>query len=60
MSIPAREANPHTTVGGVSARPPVAERRPVTAVRHGHIRTDDYAWLRADNWQQVMRDPPSL
>ena len=24
------------------------------------MRTDDYAWLRADNWQEVMRDPAAL
>ncbi|MYZ48385.1 S9 family peptidase [Propylenella binzhouense] len=40
--------------------PPVAERRPVTLARHGHVRTDDYAWLRADNWQEVMRNPAAL
>ncbi|MEM9207434.1 MAG: S9 family peptidase, partial [Pseudomonadota bacterium] len=28
--------------------------------RHGITRTDDYAWLRADNWQEVMRDPSLL
>ena len=28
---------------------------------HGyHQRTDDYAWLRDDDWQQVIRDPTSL
>ena len=40
--------------------PPIAEKRPTTEVRHGHSRTDDYAWLRADNWQDVMRDPDVL
>ncbi len=41
-------------------KPPVAEKRPVTDVRHGIARTDDYAWLRADNWREVMRDPSVL
>jgi oligopeptidase B len=27
-------------------QPPVAERKPVTVVRHGETFTDDYAWLR--------------
>ncbi len=27
---------------------------------HGIDRTDDYAWLRDDNWQAVMRDPSVL
>jgi oligopeptidase B len=41
-------------------KPPVAERRPVMTSSHGHTRTDDYAWLRAENWQDVMRDPAVL
>lgn len=40
--------------------PPVAEIRPLHDVRHGIERVDDYAWLRAENWQEVMRDPASL
>ncbi|MGL4488685.1 MAG: S9 family peptidase, partial [Rhizobiaceae bacterium] len=40
--------------------PPVAEKRPVSDTRHGITRTDDYAWLRADNWQAVFRDPDVL
>ncbi|MGE0700292.1 MAG: S9 family peptidase [Hyphomicrobiaceae bacterium] len=42
--------------------PPVprAERRPVTATHHGITLTDDYAWIRDDNWQEVMRDPGVL
>lgn len=39
---------------------PVAEKRPVTDTRHGISRIDDYAWLRADNWQQVFQDPSVL
>ncbi|MGE3231118.1 MAG: S9 family peptidase [Hyphomicrobium sp.] len=40
--------------------PPRAERRPVTSVHHSVTLTDDYGWLRADNWQDVMRDPAVL
>jgi oligopeptidase B len=40
--------------------PPVAEKRPISDTRHGITRTDDYAWLRADNWQVVFRDPSAL
>ncbi|WP_419913273.1 S9 family peptidase [Hoeflea sp.] len=39
---------------------PAAEKRPATDTRHGISRTDDYAWLRADNWQQVFQDPSVL
>jgi oligopeptidase B len=40
--------------------PPVAARRPVTSTHHGVTLIDDYAWLRAGNWQDVMRDPALL
>src|SRR5690606_3471376 len=36
---------------------PRAEQRPVVSPLHGHTRIDEYAWLRADNWQDVLRDP---
>ena len=39
---------------------PVAAKRPVTIRVHGTDLADDYAWLRAANWQEVMRDPSSL
>ena len=42
-------------------RPPVAPRRPFALPPlHGRRRTDDYAWLKDENWQQVMRDPAVL
>jgi oligopeptidase B len=40
--------------------PPRAPRRPLTSIQHGIARVDDYAWLRAENWQAVMRDPGAL
>lgn len=43
-----------------NALPPRAEPRPVTHETHGISRQDDYGWLRADNWQEVMRDPDVL
>jgi len=42
------------------AFPPRAEARPVTHETHGKTRQDDYGWLRAENWQEVMRDPSVL
>ncbi len=45
---------------GTSVAPPRAERRPVTSRHHGVDLVDPYAWLRADNWQDVMRDPSVL
>ncbi|CAN5275409.1 hypothetical protein BH10PSE7_BH10PSE7_23390 [soil metagenome] len=40
--------------------PPQAARQRVSDTRHGITRHDDYAWLRADNWQAVMQDPALL
>lgn len=39
---------------------PVAPKRPVADERHGVSRTDDYAWLRADNWQAMFKEPSIL
>lgn len=41
-------------------KPPVAERRPVSDTRHSITRVDEYGWLRAANWQEVMRAPEKL
>ncbi len=40
--------------------PPRAAARPTTSTHHGITLSDDYAWLRADNWQEVMRKPDTL
>jgi oligopeptidase B len=40
--------------------PPVARREPKFTVQHGVELVDEYAWLRAANWQEVMRDPAVL
>ncbi|MCO5731914.1 S9 family peptidase [Rhizobium sp. SSA_523] len=40
--------------------PPKADKRPQTDTRHDITRTDDYAWLRADNWQAMFKDPSLL
>ncbi len=40
--------------------PPVAPKKPLSDTRHGITRTDDYAWLRADNWQAMFKDPSIL
>jgi len=37
-----------------------APRRPLTSIQHGIDRVDNYAWLRASNWQAVMRNPDLL
>ena len=40
--------------------PPVARIEPKTIEQLGRTRTDNYAWLKDDNWQEVMRDPSVL
>ena len=42
------------------AAAPIARRAPSTTTHHGVSITDDYAWLRATNWQEVMRKPQAL
>ncbi|MFG1300016.1 S9 family peptidase [Xanthobacter sp. V3C-3] len=44
----------------VATEPPRAPRRPTERTVHGITLTDDFAWLRADNWREVMRDPGVL
>ncbi len=39
---------------------PIAKRHPVTTQHHGISITDDYAWLKAENWQQALSDPSVL
>lgn len=40
--------------------PPLAEKKPISRETHGIASSDDYHWLRDDNWQEVMRDPSVL
>jgi oligopeptidase B len=39
---------------------PVAPRRPHSFTTHGITITDDFAWLKDLNWQEVLRDPMVL
>ncbi|HEY8163376.1 MAG TPA: S9 family peptidase [Methylocystis sp.] len=42
------------------AKPPVAAQRPYRKITHGRALDDPYAWLAADNWREVLRDPAAL
>jgi len=39
---------------------PLARKRPHAQTRFGVMWTDDYAWMKDENWQAVMRDPSVL
>ncbi|NQW00798.1 MAG: S9 family peptidase [Rhodospirillales bacterium] len=44
----------------LAPQPPRARIHPSSKTCHGQQLTDFYAWLRDDNWQQVMQDPAVL
>jgi oligopeptidase B len=39
---------------------PRPQRQPINDTRHGITRTDEYAWLRDEQWQAVFKDPSIL
>ncbi|MGQ3297251.1 S9 family peptidase [Reyranella sp.] len=41
-------------------KPPIAPRHPSRRTLHGVTITDDYAWLKDANWQEVLRKPSLL
>ncbi len=44
----------------MTLKPPRAEKRSHHSTVHGISRVDDYHWLKADNWQEVMHEPSLL
>jgi oligopeptidase B len=40
--------------------PPIAPKVPKRIEQLGRVRVDDYAWMKDDAWQQVLRDPKVL
>ena len=47
----------------MAASPPAeprAEQRPLERTLHDVRLVDEYAWLKAENWREVMRDPSQL
>ncbi|GAA0654936.1 S9 family peptidase [Brevundimonas lenta] len=59
LAATALPAAAHARPTGVSMPPvpPVAKKIPVTIEQLGRTRTDDYQWMKDDNWQAVLRDP---
>jgi oligopeptidase B len=50
----------HFSLAAELPSPPVAERRPVTTQHHGVRLTDDYAWLRTEDPEEVVGEPAVL
>jgi oligopeptidase B len=40
--------------------PPIARPIPKSIEQLGRIRADEYAWLKDDNWREVLHDPKAL
>jgi len=43
-----------------SPTPPVAPRHPKRILQLGRVRSDDYAWMKDENWREVLHDPKAL
>ena len=41
-------------------QPPRPKKIPHTITQLGHKRVDDYAWMKDDQWQAVLRDPKKI
>jgi oligopeptidase B len=51
-------ADPRPDAAG--SAPPRAEIRPTGLSAHGLAWADDYAWIRAENWREILSDPGRL
>ncbi|OYV49953.1 MAG: S9 family peptidase [Rhodospirillales bacterium 20-60-12] len=47
-------------MGSMSHIPPEAVKKPRRIEQLGRVRTDDYAWMKDENWQAVLRNPSAL
>ncbi len=45
---------------GIKMNAPIAKKIPITIKQLGRTRTDDYAWMRDENWRDVLNDPSKL
>ena len=41
-------------------QPPAPQRQPFSTEQLGRRRSDDYHWMKDDNWQAVLRDPATI
>jgi len=47
-------------MGRMTPVPPLARKAPQRIEQLGRVRTDEYAWMKDANWQQVLHDPAAL
>jgi oligopeptidase B len=52
--------NLHLSALAHQKTPPPVEKRPVETSLHGVTLSDDYGWLKAENWQEILRNPAAL
>ncbi len=60
MTDSASQSLPDPRPTAPAPTPPRAEARPSQLRAHGLAWSDDYAWIRAANWREVLRDPSLL
>ena len=56
----ALSANPLPTAAAPPITAPKPMKKPTTITQLGRTRTDEYQWMKDDNWQQVLKDPSAL
>ena len=44
----------------INSLAPIAKKKPIEITQQGEKRVDDYAWLKDENWQQVIQSPDAL
>ena len=59
-SARAQPGTPRRMAYDTPPRPPSPRRETQTIVQLGRTRTDDYAWMKDEDWQKVLRDPSVL
>jgi oligopeptidase B len=60
MTSPKSRVTGEASAQAAIPAPPRAETRPTLLSAHGLSWADDYAWIRAQNWREVLRDPRRL
>ncbi|MFM7738193.1 MAG: S9 family peptidase, partial [Planctomycetota bacterium] len=58
--LAALSAAPPTLGASPVPKAPKPMKKPKTITQVGRTRTDEYQWMKDDNWQQVLKDPSVL